>query len=437
MKGGRIIGEGVDGCVFTEPMWPCSADTYNPALPNLLDNRYVSKIVATEDREIEYRKIAQRLLGNLAKEHLTFIKGECKPADDAHPPHESQADIYKSVKNTVLHWKKPGQKCSVLQDMIKGGKSFSESHKIAFITRYLMSVKAWYMWSKKPVKEVLSGIVNAVGPFIEALQLLYQQPHEQLIHIDLHIDNIFVKHSPVHFGLTDFGHCLSRRSSDSQAKQASTFLGYYLTKYVANFRFFVDYSQVPLEARLLNYCYVENMDSVAPDVLVRGWMKEVQKVQKDSTDLIVMEVFEFTRALLRKPFFISMIQYIQQISRKLRVNSNDPVQVVQSMSRHEKVILEFIVTRYMAITPINTIVEGVMLLPCTPPTYSEVKPIVSAYFKNQKYRNDDMNFYKLIHFLTKAIMRPYTQEGSSLVSVVASVQVSDLRIVWDDISEKV
>lgn len=406
-------------------------------MPNLHDNRYVSKVVANEDRETEYRKIAQRLLGKLAKQHLTFIKGECKPADDAHPPHESQADIYKSAKQTVLKWKKPGQKCSVLQDKLKSGESFSESHKIAFITRYLMSVKAWYMWSKKPVKQVIGEIVNAVGPFIEALQLLYQQPHEQLIHIDLHIGNMFVKHSPVQFGLTDFGHCLSRRSSDSQAKQAATFLGHYLTKYVANFRFFVEYSQVPLEARLLNYCYVERMESVAPEALVHGWVKEVLKVQTDSTDLIVMEVNEFTRALLRKPFFISMVQFIQQISKKLRVNSTDSVQVVQSMTRDEKTVLEFIVTRYVAITPINTIIEGVMLLPSTPPVSTEVKPIVSMYFKKQKYRNEDMNFYKLIQFLTKAIMAPYTQEGSSLISVLTSIQVGDLRIVWDDISEKV
>lgn len=437
MKGGRILGEGVDGCVFTEPMWPCSADTYNPSLPNLKDNRYVSKLVANEDREIEYRKIAQRLLGKMAKEHLTFIKGECKPADDAHPPHESQADIYESVKKTTLKWKSPGQKCSVLQDMIKGGKSFSESHKIAFITMYLMSVKAWYMWSKKPVKQVLGEIVHALGPFIEALQLLYQQPHEQLIHIDLHIGNMFVKHSPITFGLTDFGHCLSRRSSDSQAKQAATFLGHYLTKYVANFRFFVEYSQVPLEARLLNYCYIHKLESVKPDALVRGWMKEVKKVNQETTDLIAMEVDEFTTALLRKPLFLSMVQYIQQISSKLRANSSNSVEVVQSMTRDEKTVLEFIVTRYACISPINTIVEGVMLLPCTPPTASEVRPIVSAFFKKQKYRNDDMNFYKLIQFLTKAIMTPYTQEGSSLVSVLGSVQISDLRIVWDEISEKV
>ena len=61
---------------------------------------------------------------------------------------------------------------------------------------------------------------------------------------------------------------------------------------------------------------------------------------------------------------------------------------------------------------------------------------VHSYFgkKDIKMRSQEsIHLTYLIDFLTRAIMAPYEQHGSSLSAVLSSVQGGDLRIVWDDV----
>jgi hypothetical protein len=52
MKGGRILGEGVDGCVFSEPLWPCAAGSkVTGQIPSGSDKSVVAKIVKKDDVE--------------------------------------------------------------------------------------------------------------------------------------------------------------------------------------------------------------------------------------------------------------------------------------------------------------------------------------------------------------------------------------------------
>ena len=52
MQGGRILGEGVDGCVFEAPMWPCAKGSQtSQGAPGSTNTRYVSKLVSTKDKE--------------------------------------------------------------------------------------------------------------------------------------------------------------------------------------------------------------------------------------------------------------------------------------------------------------------------------------------------------------------------------------------------
>ncbi len=80
MLGGKVIGEGVDGCIFTNSMWPCESGSTN--VPDSKDKKYVSKIVSIEDTESENLKMAARLIGpELSKKYLAGLHGECKPAN--------------------------------------------------------------------------------------------------------------------------------------------------------------------------------------------------------------------------------------------------------------------------------------------------------------------------------------------------------------------
>jgi len=432
MQGGRIIGEGVDGCVLSEPMWPCSAETLKPGVPSLQDSRYTSKIVSKTDTESVYRKSAARLLGPLASKYLTVLQGQCSPADSTHPAPVSQEGVYKNSENSLLTWKPNGEACGQLKSLMLNGKSISDSHKILYISKYLMNVNEWISSTKQPIRQLIHDVIPAISPFLEALQMLYQQEQEQLIHIDLHIGNIFVNpargRTPLQFGLTDFGHCFLRRVSDTKEQQARMFFGKYLCDNVARYDFGSGYSQVPLEARLLNFSFINKLESVNPGTLVKSWEFEVSKMRSSSKDLIVMNVDVFVDKLLRLPFFIAMVEHIQKICKKLRENLTSPVKLVQSLTSQEQVVLEFILTRYSSISPINTITEAILTLYAS--KANETNPSKKDYRAQPK---GETEIRYLIDFLTRCIMAPYEQHGSSLSSVLASVQSGDLRIVWDDV----
>ena len=78
------------------------------------------------------------------------------------------------------------------------------------------------------------------------------------------------------------------------------------------------------------------------------------------------------------------------------------------MTDQERKVVEFILTRYSIIAPINTIAQELILV------YDKKRVVAS----------------KLCRFLEKAMLLPYDQEGSSLVPVLTTTQGSDLRVLW-------
>lgn len=430
MQGGRIIGEGVDGCILTEPMWPCSANSIRSSVPSLKNQGYVSKITRIDDEESMFRLAAQEILGQLASKYLTILQSECSPTNTTHPPIRSQTDLYKESKASLLAWKPKEHACGDLKELIKRGKSISEDHKIMYISRYDMSVKDYIGDTRNSTSQVIQKFLPAVREFLEVLQMLHQGSRQQLIHLDLHIGNIFIKQNPVQFGLTDFGQCLLRRRLDTLEDQAKLYMGFYLCQYIVKYNLVKLYRQVPFEARLLNFCYRNKFENVSPGTLVRLWEKEIQSIQADSQDLIIMEAHVFIKNLLNKPLFISMIETLQQISEKTRINPEDPVKLVNSLSSNEKVALEYIVTRYNCISPINSLTEAILSIETKTSLIEEVRETTASYFYGKKKGSIKTKLSCFIEFLTRAIMAPYEQ-GSSLSAALTAVIAGDIRIIWD------
>ncbi len=443
MQGGRIIGEGVDGCVLSEPLWPCSADSIKGRVPSVYDKNATSKVILKNDMESLYRKSAQQLLGPLAPKFMTILQGECAPADSRHPPPRSQEAIsaYTKSKESLLKWENTGNACETLKTLVKKNNSISDTHKIIYVSKYLMNVKEWLITTKQPIEKIIQSVIPAIRPFLEALQMLYQQENMQLIHIDLHIGNIFVNpataRTPLQFGLSDFGNCFLRRTSDTKEVQANNFFGKYLCEHIAVIPTLIGYSQVPLEAKLLHYCFTKQLESISPGSFAKSWEFDVIKSSSYSNDIIEIEVTVLINNLLKRPLFIAILENIQHISKKLRANLKDKRKVVQSLTPGEQVVLEFILTRYGIISPINTITEGLVTLSLQQNESKQVQLSVHSYFgkKNihSKLRNNNIELAHLINFLLRSITAPYDQVGSSLSAALASVQGGDLRIIWDDI----
>jgi hypothetical protein len=180
----------------------------------------------------------------------------------------------------------------------------------------------------------------------------------------------------------------------------------------------------------LNFCYRNKLEKVSPGTLVRLWEDEVHSMKADSQDLIIMEAHVFIKNLLKKPLFISMIETLQQISKKTRMNPEDPVKLVNSHSSTEKVALEYILTRYNCISPINSLTEAILSIETKPPLIEEVRDTTASYFYGKKKGSVRTKLSCFIEFLTRAIMAPYEQ-GSSLSTALTSVIAGDIGIIWD------
>jgi hypothetical protein len=415
MQGGRILGEGVDGCIFEGPMWPCAEGAPgSESAPDTMDRRYVSKLVSKKDEEAGFLRMAERLLGHeLADKYISRLQTECEPATQNNPPKQKNLQSFKKGQENTMGWTEENQACGELKGKLKSGQNISHDSKLMIIKKYPDTVSNWVEKLKTTnfaYSKIMHYVENAIPNFIFILQKLYQNPAEQLIHIDLHTGNIIVKYKPLEFGIADFGRCVFRRQNDDPSK---TFFGDFLIKYVSGVAFLPRFTQVPLEARILSYCYMQKLDNVSPAVLVNSWAsdKDVREMG-DSTDVIISERSNLVSTLLNKRLFIEMIESIQSICKKLRINLNDPSALYNSLSSTERMAVEFILTRYSILSPINTIHTDIMnIYPYT------------LYKQGTRIKR----------FLQKAIMLPYLQEGSSLDKVLTLVQAADLRILWADV----
>ena len=413
MLGGRIIGEGVDGCILSEPMWPCTASS---SVVSAKDPHYVSKVVSIEDEESNNLKIAARILGpELSARYIAGIQSECSPADKIHP--SSNTNSMKSVERAVLTWPIKGQACAELKDKIIKGKDISKSSKIMIISKYDASISGWVEKLQNPYKTVIKDIEKAIPQFIIVLQKLYQGHQEQLIHIDLHTGNIFVRlqDNGIELGLADFGRCVSRRHGQDPSK---SFYGYFLIDYLSRNEFFCNYGQIPLESRLMNFCYMKKLDNASPSVLVKTWDNDntVRMSAAGSSDLIEVNRSQMISQLLKRVLFISMIEQIQSICKKIRVNQDDPLGLYKSLNETEKLVVEFILTRYSILSPLNAILQDIM----------------NKY--NQKLIDPQgRGTNRLVRFLMVAILVPYNQEGSSLVKALSAVEGGDMGIIWANV----
>ena len=406
MLGGRILGEGADGCILEKPGWPCVSGS--KGVPEPYDTDYVSKIVPLNDVESKYLKLANEILGHeIASKYLASLDGECKPADRLHPPSSKDMDAFSEVKADIRAWKKTGQSCDRLKRHLEKGSDITKDNKIMFIRRYQESVSDWVdriSSENLSYKKVVRDIERAVPQFLTILQKLYQGP-TQLIHMDLHTGNIFIKEHPFEFGIADFGHCAFRQHG---VDPSMTFYGEYLINNVAKFTFYDGhYSQVPFESCLLNYCFKKHMEVADPYTFIQSWSTdaEVRQFSASSSDAVFANKDSLLKVLLKRPLFLMMLESLQSICRKLRRN---PETAVQSLTTLEKSVIEFILTRYHAISPFNTISEDIANV----------------------FQTKEITLMK--KFVLQSVLAPYEQT-TSLSVALKSIQEADMGILWSDI----
>uniref|UniRef100_A0A6C0K4E1 Protein kinase domain-containing protein n=1 Tax=viral metagenome TaxID=1070528 RepID=A0A6C0K4E1_9ZZZZ len=435
MKGGAVIGEGVDGCVLSEPTWPCAASSkIIGKIPNGKDKSFVSKIVKMDDVESYYLQAANRILGpQLSMTYLAGLRGMCSPANSGHMPIKENMVNFITDKKDLFAWKPKGQACEALKHKFKQG--IAKTHKLMIISRYPSTLEEWVhtiMAKKIPINYVIQSVNLGIPSFLGILQMFYKHQTDELINLDLHHKNIFVRAvgSNIQFGISDFGRCLLRIRNNEQSSTA-----YFNQALIAmnvsqkSQPIYMYYRQIAFEARILHYCYMNDLERANPDELINAYVNdpEVKKCATISNDILIINLHHYKDYLLKYPLFIEMLEVIQGIIKKDKTSGKIP-----PYDEKEKVVLEFIITRYMAVSPIVTLLEQLLYLSDT--LYDELTNISTNYFSGIQtdVPANGSGIYKLITYVNRMITSPYTSKGS-LIDALTSIQSVDLKAVWADI----
>lgn len=429
-SGGAILGEGVDGCVLAQPTWPCAAGDVTKSIPNPRNMGVVSKVVKKKDNEETTLKLAEAILGHdLAERHLAPLRGVCAPANNAHPPPLAHRGAYQASKSAVLAWGDNTKACGEVKKQLISGKGIHDEYKVTFIDRYPMNLEAWVQNANRkkiPARQVVGELAAAIRPFLVPLQRLYKNPSGSLINIDLHNQNLFVRPRAkggvgIEFGIADFGHCILEGGQVE-----------YLDTYIKHYEFWAGYNQVPLEARLLNFCFQKRLEEETPETLVKAWAlsEEVKPFlgEGNSNDLLMIAVVGIVEKFLGYPLFIQYIKALQSISRRLRGAS------ITKMTAIESKVLRFLLNRYMAVSPINSILETALEVTTSKTLVKEAyqaaqedlgRPILGIPVPRT-------GVTKIVNYLLDVMRLPYAQVGSSLAASLDMAMSADTTILWDD-----
>jgi hypothetical protein len=428
--GNTKITEGVDGCVIIGKKIPCSSnyeENSSSELNQIDAGNIVSKIVLSSQgvKEFEITKLAGRLLGEELSVYITKALGKpCKPASAINKNDKKKENSIKLKEEIQVASVKYG--CVPLQKKGKEEKwnEIPENFTVMYFTRYDTTFSQWVISRYKENKEylaVLQEIETAIPVFIRVLQRLYiNDENIKLIHLDLHTKNIFVKLNPLGFGLSDFGNALVWKKGENEISEMSKAFEDYLVGYVSKVAFFPGYNQIPLEARLLSFCYQnpKRLYDGTTKELIDTWTNDSTIHIANSKDPVIHGKILINNLIL-SPLFIQMTEKIISICKKLReyVKQYNQAQgeLFKKFDEEEKIVISFILTRYLVISSINAITEEVM----------------NAY---QQPIKDN----RLVNFIISGIKLPYTatSKNTTLSESLKEAQVFDFNKLWDATSKQ-
>lgn len=442
MEGGAIIGEGAEGCVYAQPLWPCAADRPKDGeAPQGSDGSVVGKLVNKGDSEHIYLEAARDILGQeLSLKFLAGIRGMCSPANDQHPPSQDRLGDYKQSKDALMKWEPKGFACGQLKGALtKTG--ITDKYNLMFISRYPSTLEQWIekMEQKKiPSPFIIKAINDAIPPLLNVLQKFYHHQTLELINMDLHHKNIFIRAtgSKLQFGISDFGQCYFRRLNDPNTSGA--YFSYYLERfYTVRVPMYQGFRQIPFETRLIDFCFKKNMENNDPGQLINTFVNDpkVKEYQKSSNDIIAMNLDLYCAFLIKKPLFIQAVEMIQSITKQIRKMQAGLQPEFKSLD--EFTFLEFCMTRFLAVAPMVTILEQALFL--SEDLYGQVKQIstdrIAGITRSVSGATKKPEIYYLTEYINRITLAPYSGsiQGSSLIGSLESVKAVDLTMVWADI----
>jgi hypothetical protein len=326
-----------------------------------------------------------------------------------------------------MAWADNTKACGEVKKQLASKKGIHDNYKVTFIDRYPMNLEAWVQNANRkkiPARQVVGELAAAIRPFLVPLQRLYKNPSGALINIDLHNQNLFVRPRTtggIDFGIADFGHCVLEGGHAD-----------YLGTYIKHYEFWAGYNQVPLEARLLNFCFQKGMEDLDVATLVKAWAlsEEVKPFlgEGNSNDLLMIAVVGIVDQFLGYPLFVQYVKVLQSISKRLRGGT------LAKMTAIESKALRFLLNRYMAVSPINSILETALEVTTSKTLVKEAHQAAQADLGRPALGTPvpKTAVTKIVNYLLDVMRLPYAQVGSSLAASLDMAAAADTAILWED-----
>ena len=161
-----------------------------------------------------------------------------------------------------------------------------------------------------------------------------------------------------------------------------------------------------------------------PALLLNNWIHDpvIYDYASYTGDIVILNRAMYGEFLIKRPLFIQMIETLQSISKKIRANQ------LENLSQTETVLIEYILTRYMAISPFITILEQLSYY--SPELKGQIIDITRAEFAGRPKPDSDLRY--LTSFINRLILAPYSR-SLSLTAALSSMQAVDLSLVWSDV----
>ena len=242
LKGGKVLGEGADGCVLTDPIWPCALDIpgYDPS-----DRTLVGKIVENSDIEDINIRIAKNIVGE--SPHIIQLIGVCKldnpdTTDRVKAKYifDNRRALTRLFQNSYMNSHKKA--CTRLGQIPV--EKIIQDYKILILKRYDSDLLTFFNDNYTTANFTKELLISAI-PFVKVLQQLVDGNTGKLINLDLHAQNIFIHGS--HMGMADLGRCVYWTPGNSENWLPA--IRAYLKKYPV----FGGFPHIPIEARLYSF----------------------------------------------------------------------------------------------------------------------------------------------------------------------------------------
>jgi hypothetical protein len=422
-KGGKILGAGADGCIFSQSAWPCSTETDISGY-NVSDPKVVAKMVEKSDKEDTIIAIATSILSEADAKHLIKNYGVCSPVDNTTTDSTKIAVLDENINDIMaLNNTSVGNACAELKGVTSS--EIQKTRKILVNSRYNSDLHHYIIKYYNTVN-IISKVLKAAIPFSAILKKLATNSGNSLVNMDLHTGNIFVNFDtlggPLTMGMADYGRCCYYDIKKSENFNKHTWRGA-LIRYMSEYDLQLNFPIIPIECRLFN-SYILNPRLNNEE----GIINHIIALCEQNRDIIYesTDPFYFVEGQLPKllNIFTPFIKYVVNFPR---------LSIIE-----KEALLDFVLYRFITVGFIGSLISSITI---TTEFRNESPAIISAtsdYIKfydepDYKHRfNMNLVSHRLVKFYFDELLAPYKNDFTDIIQVRENEKMRNFTKIFAD-----